>query len=517
MLSTLANARPAQALSFRGIGKQFPGVRALADINFTAYPGQVHALMGENGAGKSTLLKILGGAYTPSEGELCLGERSLKFRNAADSLASGIVVIHQELHLVPEMTVAENLLLGHFPSRLGIVNRRAMHTRAKELLRGLGDEIHPQTRLGDLSLGQRQLVEIAKALSHDAQVIAFDEPTSSLSAREIDRLMDIIQRLRDEGRVVLYVSHRMEEIFRICDAVTVFKDGRYVQTFQDMAVLTHDKLVTCMVGRDIQDIYNYRERPHGAVALDVNKLMGPGLKAPASFTVRRGEVLGFFGLVGAGRTELLRLLSGLTPATSGTVQLDDKRLKLATPRDAIKAGILLCPEDRKKEGIVPLASVGENINIGARPRHTRLGCLLRGRWERDNAVKQIRALNVKTPSADQFMLYLSGGNQQKAILGRWLSLPMKVLLLDEPTRGIDIGAKSEIYQIIHNLAADGVAVIVVSSDLMEVIGISDRVIAMCEGVITGELPRTRANESSLLQLALPGAHRAIEQQEVNHG
>lgn len=516
MLSTVPQAAAAEALSFRGIGKQFPGVRALADISFTAHPGQVHALMGENGAGKSTLLKILGGAYIPSEGELCLGERSLKFRNAADSLASGIAVIHQELHLVPEMTVAENLLLGHFPARFGIVNRRALHKRAQELLRGLAEEIHPQTRLGDLSLGQRQLVEIAKALSHDARVIAFDEPTSSLSAREIDRLMDIIGQLRDEGRVVLYVSHRMEEIFRICDAVTVFKDGRYVQTFQDMAVLTHDKLVTCMVGRDIQDIYNYRERPHGEVALEVSGLQGPGLRAPVGFSARRGEVLGFFGLVGAGRTELLRLLSGLTPATAGELRLDGQRLKLASPRDAIAAGILLCPEDRKKEGIVPLASVGENINIGARPRHSRLGCLLRGRWERDNAERQIRALNVKTPSADQAIMYLSGGNQQKAILGRWLSLPMKVLLLDEPTRGIDVGAKSEIYQIIHNLAAQGVAVIVVSSDLMEVIGISDRVIVMCEGAVTGELPRDRANESSLLQLALPGA-RVAQEQEVNHG
>ncbi|WP_040263304.1 L-arabinose ABC transporter ATP-binding protein AraG [Pseudomonas massiliensis] len=516
MLSTATQAGTAEALSFKGIGKQFPGVRALADINFTAWPGQVHALMGENGAGKSTLLKILGGAYIPSEGELRLGERALKFRNAADSLASGIAVIHQELHLVPEMSVAENLLLGHFPARLGIVNRRAMRQRAQALLQGLAEEIHPDTRLGDLSLGQRQLVEIAKALSHDARVIAFDEPTSSLSAREIDRLMGIIGRLRDEGRVVLYVSHRMEEIFRICDAVTVFKDGRHVQTFEDMSVLSHDKLVTCMVGRDIQDIYNYRSRPRGDVALAVNGLLGPGVRQPASFQAHRGEVLGFFGLVGAGRTELLRLISGLTPASAGSLSLDGKALRLATPRDAIQAGILLCPEDRKKEGIVPLASVGENINIGARPRHSRMGWLLRGRWERDNAERQIRALNVKTPSADQAILYLSGGNQQKAILGRWLSLPMNVLLLDEPTRGIDIGAKSEIYQIIHNLAASGVAVIVVSSDLMEVIGISDRVAVMCEGAITGELPREQINESRLLQLALPGA-RAASEQEVNHG
>lgn len=495
------------ALRFDGICKQFPGVRALSGISFEARPGQVHALMGENGAGKSTLLKILGGAYVPSDGRLLLGEQPLAFRNAADSIARGIAVIHQELHLVPEMTVAENLLLGHLPARFGLVDRRALRRRASELLKGLAEEIDPGTRLGALSLGQRQLVEIAKALSRDAQVIAFDEPTSSLSAREIDRLMEIIARLRDEGRVVLYVSHRMEEIFRICDAVTVFKDGRFVRTFEDMNQLTQDELVTSMVGRDIEDIYDYRPRPHGEVALAVDGLKGPGVNEPASFNVRHGEVLGFFGLVGAGRTELLRLLSGLERHSAGHISLDGRSLHLRSPRDAIDAGILLCPEDRKKEGIVPLGSVAENINLGARPAHAWFGCLLRKPWERANAEKQIRALNVKTPSADQAIFYLSGGNQQKAILGRWLSLPMKVLLLDEPTRGIDIGAKSEIYQIIHNLAADGVAVIVVSSDLMEVIGISDRILVMSEGAITGEVMRAEAEEPRLLQLALPRARQ----------
>jgi len=492
-----------ESLRFNAIGKSFPGVRALSDISFEARPYKVHALMGENGAGKSTLLKILGGSYLPSSGNLQIGERALTFKSAADSIASGVAVIHQELQLVPEMTVAENLLLGHMPSRFGVVNRRAMIRRARELLKGLADEIDPNTRLGDLSLGQRQLVEIAKAMSHNAHVIAFDEPTSSLSAREIERLMAIIAKLRDEGRVILYVSHRMEEIFRICDAVTVFKDGRFVRTFEQMSELSHDQLVTCMVGRDIQDIYNYRPREHKGPALRVQGLLGPGLQEPVSFTVERGEVLGFFGLVGAGRTELLRLLAGLTRSKAGELQLDGKTLNLKSPRDAIAAGVLLCPEDRKKEGIVPLSSVAENINIGARRHHTYFGCLIQGGWERENAKMQIKAMNVKTPSPDQQILYLSGGNQQKAILGRWLSMPMKVLLLDEPTRGIDIGAKAEIYQIIHNLAADGIAVIVVSSDLMEVMGISDRILVMSEGAITGELPRDAADESRLLQLALP--------------
>ncbi|BBP66300.1 MULTISPECIES: L-arabinose ABC transporter ATP-binding protein AraG [Pseudomonas] len=491
------------SLRFNGIGKSFPGVQALANISFVAHPGQVHALMGENGAGKSTLLKILGGAYIPSSGELQIGEQTMAFKSTADSIASGVAVIHQELHLVPEMTVAENLFLGHLPARFGLVNRGLLRQQALNLLKGLADEIDPHEKVGRLSLGQRQLVEIAKALSRGAHVIAFDEPTSSLSAREIDRLMAIIARLRDEGKVVLYVSHRMEEVFRICNAVTVFKDGRYVRTFENMGELTHDQLVTCMVGRDIQDIYDYRARERGEVALQVERLLGPGLREPVSFQVHKGEILGLFGLVGAGRTELLRLLSGLERQTEGRLVLHGQELTLRSPRDAIGAGVLLCPEDRKKEGIMPLASVGENINISARSAHSTLGCLLRGDWERGNADKQIKALKVKTPTAGQKIMYLSGGNQQKAILGRWLSMPMKVLLLDEPTRGIDIGAKAEIYQIIHNLAADGIAVIVVSSDLMEVMGISDRILVLCEGAMRGELPRDQANESNLLQLALP--------------
>ncbi|RMO64823.1 hypothetical protein ALQ38_00848 [Pseudomonas marginalis pv. marginalis] len=491
------------ALRFNGIGKEFPGVKALAQISFEARPREVHALMGENGAGKSTLLKILGGAYTPSSGTLQIGEQTMAFKNAADSIASGVAVIHQELHLVPEMTVAENLFLGHLPSRFGVVNRSLLRKQALACLKGLADEIDPEEKLGRLSLGQRQLVEIAKALSRGAHVIAFDEPTSSLSAREIDRLMAIITRLRDEGKVVLYVSHRMEEVFRICNAVTVFKDGRYVRTFDDMSALTHDQLVTCMVGRDIQDIYDYRPRERGEVALKVDGLLGPGLREPVSLQVHKSEILGLFGLVGAGRTELFRLLSGLTRSTAGSLELCGQKLPLHSPRDAIAAGVLLCPEDRKKEGIIPLSSVAENINISARGAHSTFGWLLRDGWEKRNADQQIQAMKVKTPNAEQKIMYLSGGNQQKAILGRWLSMPMKVLLLDEPTRGIDIGAKSEIYQIIHNLAASGIAVIVVSSDLMEVMGISDRILVMSEGALTGELTRDQADEARLLQLALP--------------
>jgi L-arabinose transport system ATP-binding protein len=502
-MEALQQSVQGESLAFQGIGKTFPGVKALSDINFTARPGSVHALMGENGAGKSTLLKILGGYYQPSSGHLRIGDRDMVFKNTADSIRNGVAVIHQELQLVPEMTVAENLFLGHLPARYGIVNRGRLRQQALQLLKGLAEEIDPNTRVGRLSLGQRQLVEIAKSLSRGAHVIAFDEPTSSLSARETERLMAIIARLRDEGKVILYVSHRMEEVFHICDAVTIFKDGRHVRTFEHMSETTPDQLITCMVGRSLDDIYDYRPREKGEACLNVSDLMGHGLQKPVSFEVCQGEILGLFGLVGAGRTELLRLLSGLERHSAGVLRLKGDELTLRNPRDAIAAGILLCPEDRKKEGIVPLGSVAENINISARPRHASWGCLLQGRWEKENAEKQIRALNVKTPTPYQKIKNLSGGNQQKAILGRWLSMPMKVLLLDEPTRGIDIGAKSEIYQIIHSLAAKGIAVIVVSSDLMEVMGIADRIMVMSEGAVTGELARAEATEERLLELALP--------------
>ncbi|KAF1011777.1 MAG: Arabinose import ATP-binding protein AraG [Pseudomonas fluorescens] len=337
------------ALRFNGIGKEFPGVKALAQISFEARPRSVHALMGENGAGKSTLLKILGGFYQPNSGSLHLGERSVSFKSAADSIASGIAVIHQELQLVPEMTVAENLLLGHMPSRWGVVNRRAMLRKARKLLKGLADEIDPAARLGSLSLGQRQLVEIAKAMSRNAHVIAFDEPTSSLSAREIERLMVIIARLRDEGRVILYVSHRMEEVFRICDAVTVFKDGRFVRTFDDMAQLSVDRLVSCMVGRDIEDIYNYRPRELLGEALRVEGLLGPGLQEPVSLQVQKGEILGLFGLVGAGRTELLRLLAGLARNTQGAlVCCTGRRRRSARPGMRLPLACCCVPRTARK-------------------------------------------------------------------------------------------------------------------------------------------------------------------------
>lgn len=496
-------------LSFRGISKTFPGVKALTDISFDCYAGQVHALMGENGAGKSTLLKILSGNYAPSGGTLVLRGQEVVFADTTAALNAGVAIIYQELHLVPEMTVAENIYLGQLPHKGGIVNRSLLNYEARLQLEHLGLDIDPQTPLKYLSIGQWQMVEIAKALARNAKVIAFDEPTSSLSAREIDNLFRVIRELRNEGRVIIYVSHRMEEIFALSDAITVFKDGRYVRTFDDMQQVNNDQLVQAMVGREIGDIYGWQPREYGPERLCLEKVKAPGVRQPISLSVKSGEIVGLFGLVGAGRSELMKGLFGATRITRGEVLIDGQPVAIHKPAHAIRAGMMLCPEDRKADGIIPVHSVRDNINISARRSHIRAGCLIDNAWERDNAAHHIRSLNIKTPGADQLIMNLSGGNQQKAILGRWLSEEMKVILLDEPTRGIDVGAKHEIYNVIYALAASGVAVLFASSDLPEVLGVADRIVVMREGEIAGELMHDQTNEQQALSLAMPKTTQAV--------
>lgn len=496
-------------LSFRGIGKTFPGVKALSDISFDCYAGQIHALMGENGAGKSTLLKILSGNYAPSAGTMAIHGQAMRFADTTAALNAGIAIIYQELHLVPEMTVAENIYLGQLPHKNGIVNRTLLNKEAGLQLQHLGMAIDPDTPLKYLSIGQWQMVEIAKALARNASIIAFDEPTSSLSAREIDNLFRVIRELRQEGRVILYVSHRMEEIFALSDAITVFKDGRYVTTFTDMRQVNHDVLVQAMVGRDLGDIYGWQARPYGPERLRLESVKAPGVRMPVSLTVRSGEIVGLFGLVGAGRSELMKGLFGGTRITEGRVFVEGKAVDIRKPAHAIAAGMMLCPEDRKAEGIIPVHSVRDNINLSARRKHVLGGCLINKAWEAMNAEHHIRSLNIKTPGAEQLIMNLSGGNQQKAILGRWLSEEMKVILLDEPTRGIDVGAKHEIYNVIYALAARGVAVLFASSDLPEVLGVADRIIVMREGEIAGELLHEQADERQALRLAMPKASQAV--------
>ena len=489
-------------LEFHQIGKIFPGVVALQDISFGCAEGMIHALMGENGAGKSTLLKILSGNYSPSNGEIRIDGKAVSFQSTVDALNQGIAIIYQELHLVPEISVAENIYIGQLPRRYGMIDWATLHANAKQQLDHLGVDIEPHALLKSLSIGQRQMVEIAKALTRDAKIIAFDEPTSSLSAREITQLFRVIRELKSEGRVIMYVSHRMEEIFQLCDQITVFKDGRYVKTFADMATATNEELVRAMVGRDVGDVYGYTPRPPGDIRLKVKNFMAPGLKSPVNLTVRKGEIVGLFGLVGAGRSELMKAIFGGSRILAGTIEIDGQPVEIKTPIDAISQGMVLCPEDRKADGIVGVHSVRDNINISARRKTLSGGFLINTIWECANAQKQIKNLNIKTPTDLQLMVNLSGGNQQKAILGRWLSEAIKIILLDEPTRGIDVGAKNEIYNIIYRLAEQGIAVIFVSSDLPEVLGVADRVIVMREGAIVGELIRAEACEEKALHLAM---------------
>ena len=498
------------ALSFDNVGKVFPGVRALAGVSFDVAAGEVHGLMGENGAGKSTLLKILGGEYQPDSGRILIEGREVHFARAAASIDAGVAVIHQELQYVPDLTVAENLLLGQLPNRHGWFRKsRATHI-VQERLHSMGVDLDPSSKLRKLSIAQRQMVEICKALLRNARIIALDEPTSSLSHTETEVLFRLVRALRQDGRALIYISHRMDEIYELCDTCTIFRDGKKIASHATLRDVPRPILVSEMVGREIADIYHYSPRALGEVRLRVNRIQGHPLPEPASFEVRRGEIVGFFGLVGAGRSELMHLIYGSRKKRGGSVLLDGKTIGIASAREAIRHGIVLCPEDRKEEGIIAMATVSENINICCRRHMLRGGIFLDRRKEALTADRFIQLLKIKTPSRRQKIRFLSGGNQQKAILARWLAEPdLKVVILDEPTRGIDIGAKHEIYQVIYELAARGCAIVVVSSELPEVLGICDRVIVMREGCVAGELPRGEATESSVLSLALPRRSDAI--------
>ncbi|HEV3106140.1 MAG TPA: L-arabinose ABC transporter ATP-binding protein AraG, partial [Trinickia sp.] len=469
-------------LRFDNIGKVFPGVRALDGVSFEVDAGEVHGLMGENGAGKSTLLKVLGGEYQPDSGRIMMDGHEVHFPNAAASIAAGIAVIHQELQYVPDLTVTENLLLGRLPSTFGWVDKRGAQRFVRERLAAMGVDLDPNAKLKRLSIAQRQMVEICKALLRNARVIALDEPTSSLSHRETEVLFKLVRDLQADNRALIYISHRMDEIYALCDSCTIFRDGRKIASHRSMQEVTRETLVAEMVGREISDIYDWRPRPPGAVRLSVDALDGPGLDAPASFEVRAGEIVGVFGLVGAGRSELMHLVYGAEKKRGGRVALDGETIDVKSPTHAIRHGMVLCPEDRKEEGIVAIASVAENINISCRRHDLRAGLFLDRAKEAQTADRFIHRLKIKTPHRRQKIRFLSGGNQQKAILSRWLAEPdIKVVILDEPTRGIDIGAKHEIYHVIHELAERGCAVVMVSSELPEVLGVSDRIIVMREG------------------------------------
>lgn len=490
-------------LEFDGITKTYPGVKALESVGFGVAKGAVHGLMGENGAGKSTLIKILSGDQHANAGQIRIDGQVQNYSSTRDAFDNGVIVIHQELQLVPELTVAENLTLGRFPATVGVIAGRQMLEYVGSRLRQAGIDIDPKRKVKTLSIGERQMVEIAKAVMLEARVIALDEPTSSLSSRESEILFALIGRLKVEGKVILYVSHRMDEIFRLCDSLTVLRDGKLAAHHPSLHGVTRDQVVSEMVGREISDIWGYRPRTPGAVRLKVDGISGPALPNPVSFEVRAGEILGFFGLIGAGRSELMRLIFAADPREHGTIQIDGAPINARDPKGMIRAGLVLCSEDRKHDGILQGRSIEENITISSRRHSARWG-ILNLKSEAETAETYIARLRVRTPSRKQDIINLSGGNQQKVILGRWLSEQgVKVLIVDEPTRGIDVGAKAEIYDLLYGLAAQGMAIVVVSSELPEVMGICDRIHVMCERRISADMPRDQFAEKTILAAALP--------------
>ena len=495
---------PGQAselLRVEGIRKVFPGVVALDGVDFALRPGEVHALLGENGAGKTTLIKLVAGAHRPDAGRILIDGVEVRIRTAQDAERFGIATIYQEFNLVPELTVAENIFLGRQPRRFGLVDRRRMNAAAAELLDRIGVDVHPQQRVRELGIARRQMVEITKALSLNARTLIMDEPTAVLTSEEVDRLFGIVRDLRDGGVGIVFITHHLEEIAALSDRVTVLRDGRSVA--QVPADTPRDELVRLMVGRSIEQQYP-RERPAaGTPLLRVEGLTRPGAFQDVSFEVRAGEVVGMAGLVGAGRTEVARAVFGADPYASGTVEVHGKPLP---PRDvgaAMAAGLGLVPEDRKGQGLVLDASVQENLGLVmlGLGRSTKAGFVDRTK-QREQAAGIAGQLRVRMSGLGQRVGTLSGGNQQKIVIGKWLLAEAKVLILDEPTRGIDVGAKVEIYQLINALTAAGHGVLMISSDLPEVLGMSDRVVVMAQGRIAGQLPAEQATQDAVMALAV---------------
>lgn len=488
-------------LEMQNITKEFPGVKALDNIQLKVKKGTVHALMGENGAGKSTLMKIIFGIYTPNHGTIKYKGKELNVSSTKEALKNGISMIHQELSPVPHMTVAENIFLGREPlkGKFGWVNDKKMVEDARELFEKLDMKIDPTSKMKDLSIANMQMVEIATAVSYHADLIIMDEPTSAITEKEVEQLFDIIHSLKAKGVSIIYISHKMDEIFKICDEITVFRDGQYIGT-KGAHELNQDTLIQMMVGREIKQVFHKEAAEIKEVVLKVNNLSKEGKFKNISFEVRKGEILGIAGLMGSGRTEVMESIFGIDPPDSGEIFIHGEKIKIKSPQDAIKRKLSLLTEDRKLTGAFLPISIRENMIISNIDHFSQLGYVNKKLVD-ETCKQQVERLNIKTPSIDQLIMNLSGGNQQKVLLARWLLNDPDILILDEPTRGVDVGAKSEIHKLMSKLAQEGKAIIMISSELPEVLGMSDRVIVMHEGSKKGELSRKEANQEKILEVA----------------
>lgn len=479
-------------LELKNVSKSFPGVKALDHVNLAVRPGTVHALMGENGAGKSTLMKCLFGIYHMDEGEIYLDGEKVTISNPDDAMKKGVAMVHQELQPVLARNIAENMYLGRFPVHkygpLQVIDHKTMFEETEKWLKELGLDYNPKALLSSLSIGQMQMVEIAKAVSHEAKVIIFDEPTSSLSDKEVDFLFKVMNDLRDRGVSMIYISHKMDEIKRISDDITIMRDGTYIGTWRAAEMSTED-IITKMVGRELTQIYPDHDHEIGDVVLEAEHVTSilPKSFKDCTFNVRKGEILGFGGLVGAQRTELMEGIFGIRHLAEGTVKVDGKEVKIKRPKDAMDAGIGMITEDRRGNGIFGCLSIKDNVGISIYNKHLQAGFVLNHPEINHIVDDSIKQLSIKTPSMQQHIENLSGGNQQKVIVARWLANDPEILIMDEPTRGIDIGAKHEIYEIMETLARQGKAIIMISSEMPELLGMADRVYVMCNGKITGEI------------------------------
>jgi ribose transport system ATP-binding protein len=495
----------AKLLEFRNVSKTFPGVRALDDVSIDLNAGEVHVIVGENGAGKSTMMKIILGVYTPDGGELLLDDVPLSRNSPKIAEKHGIAMIYQELSIIPELSVAENIFLGHEVRRGILIDRRAMNKRAEELLASIGVKVSPTTPVKNLSIANQQMIEIAKALSKDAKVIVFDEPTSSLTETEISELFRIIASLRSKGVGMFYISHRLEEIFEIGDRITIMRDGKKIST-APMASMTMDKVVEGIAGRRIENVFQRHFPPRGEVLLELKDLCGERFRN-VSLQVHAGEIVGLAGLVGSGRSEVVRAAFGIDAYSRGEVLVRGKTMPRGNPQRLAREGVAFLPEDRKREGLALSLSIRENAVISALRRLNPL-TVVNGRRERATVRDFVRKLGISTPTIEKLVNFLSGGTQQKVVLAKWLVTEAKVFIFDEPTRGIDVGSKSSIYALMDELVGLGAGIVMISSELPEVLGMSDRIYVMAQGRIAGELDREQADHVNVIQLAFSNAAAA---------